>query len=229
MAKLFGEKRRCPKAFFALVLLILIIGGIYYLPYHVFWNQEDVDNSLNRLATIYTCLTAVIGALIAGAAAWLSWNMHTEDRQAEVFSYWYKTIVLERYLEEIDQFFDLAEDLTRKFRAIFAERDKLSGAAYDDRLRDEVTTLFTERYTGLRRRLVFDLDMFDHDLSKKVSSLFGSVQDIFFKEIDTLHPNFNKMEEQIKEEKRLILKSLMAFDKSANSGSQIRRWFYQND
>lgn len=210
-----------------LVLVLILIAGVLYLMYRRFWDPQNPDSSLNTLIQLYSCLAAVIAALAAGIGTGLTWLIHVEDRQSEVFSYWYKAIVLDRYLSEIDRFFTDTGELLEKLQELNNSRKTLCGEEYDKKLKEEIAAPFTGKYTNFRKRITFDLDTFDNGLSKRVSQYFADVQDIFFEGTNEVSLNFDRIEGQIKEKKRQILKELMEFDKMANRGSRIRNWFYQ--
>lgn len=186
-----------------------IITGLGFAIFFIFHKKVDI----NTLVQIYICCASVFATMIAGVAAVSSWYMHTENKRITVFSFWYKTIIIDKYLKEIDSFFCNIENLLLTFSKISEQRGTISGEAYDRRLMEEVSEPFTTEYTKLRKSLVADLELFSHDISVEISSLFSEYQDAFFNEvIEIRNPSMKKIREETKERREIILKKLMEFD-----------------
>lgn len=176
---------------------------------------EDIPSSLEILATTFTAITSSLSVIIAAKNIVEMRKQFKETKKSEVFSRWYKDLIIDRHLNEIKLFFDECAKLINGVD-LEKEQKNLKGEEYDDLLAKSIFTPFTSGFTRLHRDLISDINIIDTELSNSISEDFSKFQDEFTELFNQKHVNNEKVQLTVKKYYGSIVEKLMKYDMNHN-------------
>lgn len=216
------KSRKWPKVI-GIILGAVMVFLMYVIPFIMVFDKADVSNSMKDIVSIFTCITAALGAVFSGVSVVTTLKQHQENRQAAIFTRWYNEIILNRHLDKIKDFCSSCEMLILKFKDIDAKKDELTVLGYENQIKQDVVTPFTDKFTCIRKSLVSDLVLIDGNLSVDVSKTFQELQDKFVNELSSSR-NHEKMYEIVQGFSSNIMKQLMEYNKRIMQGKGLSNW-----
>ena len=218
------SQRRDRKRWILISVVIVIIAGAYIAPSVILFDKEDISGSMEIIVPVVTCITAGISTLLTGINIVEARKLHLEDRQSAVLTRWYNELVLDKHLDDIRNFFSTCDKLVVSLEKANGRRSKITGGEYDSLVQKEVANPFTVSFTRIHRDLVLDLSLINRELSISVSTILQTLQDDFFRYLESTHVDYSKMRELIKNCNNSIMKELMAFNKKTSRSSALSAW-----
>ena len=216
-----GEKNR--KKCVLSIIAVLALCAVFILMF-VLCGKKQFLHWLKEFSPIATCITAGISAFLSGKNIIVARKLHTEDREAEVFTRWYNELILDRHLDKIEDFYNKCEELVCSFERVNKQRDSVTGTEYDEMLKSDVIKPFTLSFTALHKDLVRDLSLINRKLSLDVSEKLQRLQDDFFNYIDLSHANCLEMQKMIKDSNHSVMRELIKFNKKTAQGKELSTW-----
>ena len=178
-------------------------------------NFSASSDTLVAIAGILTAITSVVNLILVIFFFFRerteNYNKEKNRVKEENYVNWYRLLVIERLIKEMDIFF---EELTKIIMEIY-EKSILGEKLQENLLLSQVIERVKNIFNQKKRILLPTLELFSNDLKTSVWTLFQENHDQILNEIEKIFVNSqsnNKALELINETKLHIYKELYEFD-----------------
>jgi hypothetical protein len=178
-------------------------------------NFSASSDTLVAIAGILTAITSVVNLILVIFFFFRerteNYNKEKNRVKEENYVNWYRLLVIERLIKEMDIFF---EELTKIIMEI-SEKSILGDKLQENLLLSQVIERVKNIFNQKKRILLPTLELFSNDLKTSVWALFQENHDQILNEIEKIFVNSqsnNKALELINETKLHIYKELYEFD-----------------
>jgi hypothetical protein len=178
-------------------------------------NFSASSDTLVAIAGILTAITSVVNLILVIFFFFRerteNYNKEKNRVKEENYVNWYRLLVIERLIKEMDIFF---EELTKIIMEI-SEKSILGDKLQENLLLSQVIERVKNIFNQKKRILLPTLELFSNDLKTSVWTLFQENHDQILNEIEKIFVNSqsnNKALELINETKLHIYKELYEFD-----------------
>lgn len=201
--------------FGSICLCLSIIALLCYLTY--------IDNSkgeanfselIKNIIQVVTCFIASLSLILTVEARNESIKLKTNDKKVQINLEWYKTIVIERHLNNLIDFFNFSCALIDTLKKINSEHenDDITYKVYTKKIKSEVIQPFTEKYIQIQQALTLDASVISVDLSESLKDKFIKYQDDFIGYTQQPKSNYEQFKTGILETQRDIVKELKDYN-----------------
>ena len=201
-----------------IVATIIIVIGLAY-SYHLekIQNPESSYNYSELIRSclqVMTCLIASLSLIFTVDSRNENIKMKSEDRKTELELEWYKTIIVQRHIKSLFEFFNFSCSIINTFKSINERQtlEDMKHSEYNTSIKTEVVLPFTEKYIQIQQPLVSDAYIVDNELGHKLKDEFSIFQDEFTSYIQNTQPNYEQMKNMILETQKNMIKVLKDYN-----------------
>ena len=184
----------------SIVLIVIVSAIIITLIIFTicdFIKKDNITDTIKNFTSIFTCVTASLSLYVASTTRKENNSIRKEERKKDISYAWYKSLVIERHLNDIFKFFDKCVSLIGEFENIDKERDNMAYSAYEEKIKTEVVHPFTKEYTKLQQGLISDITIIDDNLSVNTNKILTDFQDGFLAKIQSRQADYNYIKSYI--------------------------------
>ena len=177
----------------ASVVILTLIGFTIY----DFIKKDNITDTIKNFTSIFTCVTASLSLYIASITRKENYSIRKEERKKDISYAWYKSLVIDRHLNDIFRFFEQCLSLIDVFESIDKNRDAMTYSDYEEKIKLEIVQPFTKEYTKLQQALISDITIIDNTLSVNTNKTLTNFQDGFLEKIQNRNADYNYIKSYI--------------------------------
>ncbi len=213
-------KTKGAKIFTAIVVIatIAIICGLIY-SYNLEKSQTPEGNYncselIRSCLQVMTCFIASLSLVFTIDSRAENIIMRKSNRKTELELEWFKSIVIERHLDSLFEFFSFTCSIVDIFNDVNTRQttEDMKHSQYLSDIKSKVVSPFTEKYIQVQQPLISDASIIDNALADNLKSAFNSFQDEFTSYIQNTEPNYEQMKNMVLENQKIVVKILRDYN-----------------
>ncbi len=202
--------------FIFIVILLLVVGLLIALiimscdPKY----SDTPKNLISGITSTFTCLIASVSLIVTVLIKHSSDKDKEKDIRVNTDYFWFKTIVLDKYLNDIFAFHDFCSSLLDKHKSLKESSHDLSHEEYLQKIKKDIIEPFTKEYIRLEEGLIQSTSIIDEEVSKFLMDQFQKFQDEFTDAVNSNAPNYDQVKKRVNQQQTIIIKYLKDYNLS---------------
>lgn len=198
---------------------IFCIALVYFLSQLAIidYKSENPNNPLTNITAIITCLIATTSLFVTIYHSAKSKKARTKERVQDIEYYWYKALIVDKFLPLIFNFFSLCKnELVDALKNVNGrnQKENLRHDTYIKMLKKEFTEPFTANYTETQEEIITTAAIINDTLSLKLKNEFEIFQDKFLGFSQMQIPDYSKMKQCVIESQKNIITLIKEYNEN---------------
>ena len=213
------QKRNVVQVISIIAAVVVIIALLYFLARLAIidYNSETPNNPITNITSIITCLVASTSLLVTVYHSTLNRKARKNERKQDIEYYWYKALIVDKFLPKIFDFFTSCKDtLVESLQTVNErnEKNNLTNAEYKKFLKKEFLEPFTSQYTQVQEEIIITSAIVSDSLSLGLKEEFEAFQDKFLDLSQMQSPDYLKMKQCVIESQKNIITLIKTFNEN---------------